>query len=80
MSAQRDAFFNAVSTALGCPVDSVANALDNGAALTWDSLQHLTLVMSVESALGVKLAVEEALGANDIPKLAALLKQKGASL
>ncbi len=46
----------------------------------WDSLAHLSLVMSLESEFGVSLAPEEALNISSVGAIQELLEKRGVSV
>lgn len=44
-----------ISTALGVPADVVADDLEYGAIPEWDSLNHVKLMLALESAYGIEI-------------------------
>lgn len=48
-----------VSDVMGVPVSSITAASSPETIESWDSVQHLSLVMSLEQALGVQFQPEE---------------------
>ena len=48
-----------VSSVLGVPVDRIDDQTSPDTVTTWDSMQHLQLVLALEQEFGVQFEVEE---------------------
>jgi acyl carrier protein len=44
----------------------------------WDSLNHVTLIVSVEKEFGVKFNMSEVVGMHDVGEMAALIEKRAA--
>jgi acyl carrier protein len=51
-----------------------------GEVPNWDSLNHLTVVMAMESEFGVKLSIEDALEMRSVSAIRHILRARGASV
>ena len=70
MSADNMERFRSVFGAvLGVPPDRVDDAVTADATDTWDSLNHITLVMSLEESFGVKFSTREVMGWKNVGEM-----------
>ncbi len=63
-----------VARVLGLPRHTVTDATSNATESTWDSLNHVTLVLELESAYGVSLSAEDALAMTDVATIKRVLR------
>lgn len=66
-----------VARVLGLPRNAVTDATSNATASTWDSLNHVTLVLELESTYGVALSPEDALAMTDVATIKRVLRTHG---
>ena len=66
-----------VARVLGVPRNSVTDATSNTTESTWDSLNHVTLVLELESTYGVALSAEDALAMTDVATIKRVLRTHG---
>ena len=68
-----------VST-LHIPLDRVTDALAMSEVETWDSLQHMNLIASIEQAFEVELTFEEIVAMQSVGEIKRVLAGKGAKV
>lgn len=66
-----------VARVLGLSRRAVTDATSNTTESTWDSLNHVTLVLELESAYGVSLSAEDALAMTDVATIKRVLRTYG---
>lgn len=66
-----------VATILGIPRDRVTDDLSSEAVDTWDSLNHINLIGALEQEFGVRFPAANLGDSMSIPKLTALLAERG---
>jgi acyl carrier protein len=79
-SQPKDRVLEAVAAVLGLPLDGLNDEASPSSVPSWDSLNHLNLVMALESEFGVSLSVEDALQLRDIAAIRRILKARGAQI
>lgn len=57
----------------------VTEALDASTVPQWDSLNHISLIVAIESEFGVELSVSELASLRNVGDMVDLLEQKAAS-
>jgi len=67
-----------VARVLGVPRHAVSDATSNTTESAWDSLNHVTLVLELESAFGVSFSAEDALTMTDVATIKRILRSHGA--
>lgn len=70
-------FRSIVSTILMIPPEAVADNLSPDTTDTWDSLNHINLIGALEQEFGITLPAENLGDSQSIPKLRALLAERG---
>lgn len=66
-----------VARILGLPRQAVNDDTSNTTESSWDSLNHVTLVLELESAYGVSLSAEDALAMTDVGTIKRVLRTYG---
>ena len=66
-----------VARVLGLSRQAVTDSTSNTTESTWDSLNHVTLVLELESAYGVSLSAEDALAMTDVASIKRVLRDYG---
>jgi acyl carrier protein len=68
------------SDILGVPAGKITVASSPETIESWDSMQHLNLVLAIEERFGVQLSPEEIEQMNNIGLVAALVEKKVSSV
>ena len=66
-----------VARVLGLPRQSITDNTSNTTEGAWDSLNHVTLVLELESAYGISLSAEDALAMTDVGTIKRVLRDYG---
>ena len=66
-----------VARVLGLSRQAVTDATSNITESSWDSLNHVTLVLELESTYGVSLSAEDALAMTDVGTIKRVLRTYG---
>lgn len=66
-----------VARVFGLPLGAVNDATSNTTVSTWDSLNHVTLVLELETAYGVSFSAEETLAMTDVAAIKGVLASHG---
>ena len=66
-----------VARVFGLPRAAVSDLTSNTAVSAWDSLNHVTLILELESVYGVSFAAEEALSMTDVGAIKRVLHAHG---
>ncbi|HKW09376.1 MAG TPA: acyl carrier protein [Gemmatimonadaceae bacterium] len=66
-----------VARVLGLSRQAVTDGTSNTTESAWDSLNHVTLVLELESAYGVSLSAEDALAMTDVASIKRVLRDYG---
>ena len=67
-----------ITATLHIPVERVTDELTMAEVESWDSLQHMNLIASLEQAFGVELTFEEIISMQSIGAIKQVLASKGA--
>ncbi len=68
---------NVVSNIIGVPVETLSEKSSQGTVAYWDSLKHMSLILSLEEGFSVSLSDEEIMKISSIKDIIKLLKEKG---
>lgn len=68
-----------VARVFGLPRSSINDATSNANVPEWDSLNHVTLVLELESAFRVSFSAEETLVMTDVGAVKRILRSHGVS-
>ena len=66
-----------VARVLGVPRHSVTDATSNATQTAWDSLNHVTLILELESTYDISLSAEDALSMTDVGTIKSILRSRG---
>lgn len=69
-----------ISDILGIDAASLTDDASPDTISTWDSLNHLNLVMALESEFGLSLSPEDALDMRTIGLIRTILRERGVDL
>ena len=72
--------YQTVATVLGVAVAEISDASAPASIPAWDSLNHLNLVMALESEFEISLTPEAALGMRDVGAMRAILRSQGVDI
>ena len=72
--------YQTVATVLGVPVEEISDASAPATIPAWDSLNHLNLVMALESEFEISLTPEAALEMRDVGAMRTSLRRLGVDL
>jgi acyl carrier protein len=62
---------------LDMPADEITDTISPQTAETWDSLNHLNLVMALEEEFAVSLSVDDALEMRSVAAIRGVLARRG---
>ena len=65
---------------LGVPAAEISDASSPDTIAAWDSLNHLNIVMALESEFDVSLTPEDALGMRTVELMRTILRRNGVDL
>ena len=80
MSDARTRLTQVISQVLGVEPASISDASSPATIPAWDSVNHLNLVMALESEFGLSLSPEDALAMNDVRAMQEILRHRGAKV
>jgi len=66
-----------IASTLHLPLASVTDQLTMAEVETWDSLQHMNLIASLEQAFGAEFTFEEIVSMQSVAEIKRVLKSKG---
>ena len=66
-----------IARVFGVPRPSITEETSNATIGAWDSLNHVTLILELESTYGVSLSAEEALTMTDVATIKRVLRAHG---
>jgi acyl carrier protein len=66
-----------IASTLHLPLTSVTDQLTMAEVETWDSLQHMNLIASLEQAFGAEFTFEEIISMQSVAEIKRVLKSKG---
>lgn len=69
-----------IASTLHIPLDSVNDQLTMTEVETWDSLQHMNLIASLEQALGAEFTFEEIVSMQSVAEIKRVLRGKGVTV
>ena len=68
---------NVVGHIIGVPVETLSEKSSQETVAYWDSLKHMSLILSLEEEFSVSLSDEEIMKISSIKDIIKLLKEKG---
>jgi acyl carrier protein len=69
-----------IASILHIPTESVADQLTMSEVETWDSLQHMNLIASLEQEFGVEFTFEEIVSMQSVEVIKSVLRGKGVAV
>jgi acyl carrier protein len=69
-----------IASTLHLPLASVTDQLTMAEVETWDSLQHMDLIASLEQAFGTEFTFDEIVSMQSVAEIKRVLKSKGAEV
>ncbi len=72
-----DRLHDTIAGVLGISADTVDDGVSPESVASWDSLNHLNLVMALEQEFGVALSVDEALEMRSVGRIRTVLAKHG---
>jgi acyl carrier protein len=75
-----DRLYGTIAGVLDVPPGSLSDESSPDTIPSWDSLNHLNLVMALESEFGVSLSVDDTLEMVDVRLIRAILNKYGVEL
>jgi acyl carrier protein len=69
-----------IATILHIPLDGVVDQLAMSEVETWDSLQHMNLIASLEQEFGVEFTFEEIVSMQSVAVIKTVLRGKGVAV
>jgi acyl carrier protein len=69
-----------VASTLNIPSELVTDQLTMAEVESWDSLQHMSLIASLEQAFGSEFTFEEIVSMQSVAEIKRVLRSKGADL
>lgn len=80
MPSSVDSLYETIAAILAIPPESLSEESSPDTVASWDSVNHLNLVMAFESEFGIRLSLEDALAMRSVRAVRALLKKRGVPL
>lgn len=80
MPSSVDSLYETIAAILAIPPESLSEESSPDTVASWDSVNHLNLVMALESEFGIRLSPEDALAMRSVRAARALLKKRGVPL
>ena len=75
-----DRLYQTVSTTFGVSPGELREDTSPETVEAWDSLNHLTLVMALETEFGIELTADDVLEMRDLRTIRDVLRRRGADL
>jgi acyl carrier protein len=75
-----DRLYRTISQVLNVELSSLSEESSPDTIGSWDSLNHLNLVMAIESEFGISLTAEDVLDIRNVALIRAILRERGAQL
>ena len=75
-----DTLYETIAAILGVDPAALTEESSPDTVASWDSVNHLNLVMALESEFGIRLSPEDALAMRSVRAARALLKKRGVPL
>jgi acyl carrier protein len=69
-----------IASTLNLPLASVTNQLTMTEVESWDSLQHMTLIASLEQSFATEFTFEEIIAMQSVAEIKRVLNSKGADV
>ncbi|MBN1450080.1 MAG: acyl carrier protein [Anaerolineales bacterium] len=69
-----------IASTLQLPLDAVTDQLTMSEVETWDSLQHMDLIASLEQAFALEFTFEEIVSMKSVAEIKRVLRNKGVSV
>jgi len=69
-----------IASVLHLPVNSIVDPLTMSEVETWDSLQHMNLIASLEQEFGVEFTFEEIVSMQSVTIIKQVLRGKGVAV
>jgi len=69
-----------IASTLHLPAAAVTDQLTMAEVESWDSLQHMTLIASLEQAFGAEFTFDEIISMQNVAEIKRVLKNKGADV
>ncbi len=75
-----DSLYETLAAILAIPPESLSEESSPDTVGSWDSVNHLNVVMGIESEYEISLSPEDALAMRSVRAIRALLEERGVSL
>ena len=72
-----DRLYQTIAEVLGISPETLSEESSPDTIPNWDSMNHLNLIMALESEFGIELSVEDALGMRNIGLIRTALRESG---
>jgi acyl carrier protein len=69
-----------IASILHIPLDGVIDQLAMSEVETWDSLQHMNLIASLEQEFGIEFTFDEVVSMQNVAVIKNVLRSKGAAV
>ena len=69
-----------IASTLHIPLDGIVDQLTMAEIETWDSLQHMNLIASLEQSFGAEFTFEEIVSMQSVAEIKRVLKDKGVDI
>lgn len=79
-NAGADRLYRTISQVLNVECGALSEESSPDTIGNWDSLNHLNLVMAIESEFGVSLSADDVLDMRNVALIRAILRERGAAL
>jgi acyl carrier protein len=75
-----DRLYQTIAGVLDVPADSLSEGSSPDTISTWDSLNHLNLVMALESEFGISLSIDDTLEMGSVALIRDIVRKHGAEV
>jgi acyl carrier protein len=75
-----DRLYRTIEAALGVGPGLLSEQSSPQSIAEWDSLNHITLVMALESEFGIEMSAEDALEMRTVGRIRSILREYGVDL
>ena len=75
-----DRLLKTMAAVLGVGVDALPETASPASIANWDSVNHLNLVMAVESEFGISISAEDVVEMRDVASIRKIARARGAQI
>jgi acyl carrier protein len=80
MKVNEDRLYSVVGEVLAVNPEALSEESSSTTIATWDSLNHLNLILALDSEFGISLSVDDAIELRSVGVIRAKLRQRGVEI